>query len=103
MKYVTSLSNVNIQTLFQTISHARQHNADWARDRDGISKLPYYPWIGNEALTQGGEHHHEDALRAVHLEVLDGDAITSGLVRVWPRAPVTSLLRDLYGPSILVY
>ena len=82
---------------------ARQHNTDWARDRDGISKLPYYPWIGNEALTQGGEDHHEDALRAVHLEVLDGDAITSGLVRVWPRAAVTSLLRDLCGPSILVY
>ena len=74
-----------------------------ARDRNGISNPPYYPWIGNEALTEGGEHHHEDALRAVHLQVLDGDPITPGLVRVGPRAPVTSLLRDLCGPSILVY
>ena len=65
--------------------------------------LTYYLWIGNEALTQGGEHHHEDALRAVHLQVLDGDPITPGLVRVGPRAAVTSLLRDLCGPSILVY
>ena len=63
----------------------------------------YITQIGHKALTEGGEHHHEDALRAVHLEVLDGDAITLGLVRVGPRAPVTGLLRDLYRPSILVY
>ena len=100
VKYVTSLSSVNIQTFKLS---ARQLNIDWARDRYGISKLPYYPWIGNEALTQGGEHHHEDALRAVHLQVLDGDAITTSLVRVGPRAAVTSLLRDLCRPSILVY
>ena len=71
-------------------SNNSQHYTDWP-----CAKLPL--------LTQGGEDHHEDALRAVHLEVLDGNAITPGLVRVWPRAAVTSLPGDLFPQFILVY
>ena len=65
--------------------------------------IHYNITLQHEALTQGGEDHDKDALRAVHLEVLDGNSITTGLVQVGPRAPVTSLLRDLFCPSILVY
>ena len=45
----------------------------------------------HHVLTQRGEDHDEDALRAVHLQVLDGDAVTAGLVGVGPPATVTRL------------